>query len=564
MASTSQSYAESGKLASSRGKQPLHRILQWTLTPEAVASCFARDVFNMRESGIKDAGYFWLGRVPCRSVKLIGLLVGVQTYEARIVYYLDDGSAVIECHHRPGPTAPAPNKVKQEKTVKEVKTEPPLPLKPVAFVGDSVSIIGRISPLRDTRKIVVDSIARCPSANDEPRHWIAVRALHKTHYSLDEPFEIPARPASQLPSNTNNTRVLPPVTPSSFSTGSSPFSSPVKSTPSSHASPHRLRHPSRLHTQELTDNAFRIYLKHYMDNADDLRPPLPEPSTPTKPSRHALALGHETPRPHDHTPRRVVPLDFVRPFISAQDSESVRGFTVSYLRRVPELSLMAKRVVKAEAKRRAREARKKAKELGLSQKAVVVTKVMRNDQEKLHPRMKRLFHWAILQLVKDGDVISWDGPVRPYVENGDEHPDPNASGLWKINSSNSTVGGNSTVFSSASIAEDDEDEGVLTDPEPGEEAFVSLTPAFMVPYLENAISKWTAEATARAKDGPNSARSRVRALASGPTVGEITSFLKNDDMWRHLSDFTVQEGLAHLQDEGRAWMVGEDRWELSI
>ncbi|KAJ7444573.1 hypothetical protein B0H11DRAFT_2088732 [Mycena galericulata] len=529
----------------------LQRIWQWTLTPEAVAPCFAKDVLEMRESGVKDAEYFWLGRVPCRSVKLAGLLVGVQVYETRIVYYLDDGSAVVECNHRL--TAPALNK-------KDAKAEPS-PLKPVAYVGDSVFIVGRVTPWRNTRRVVIDSIEKCPSANDEPRHWIAVRVLHRTHYSLDEPFEIPARPAPQPPPTTNVAPVLAPTPSTSSSAPSSAFNSPVKST-SSQASPHRLRHPSRLHTQDLTDNAFRIYLKHYMDNADDLPRPPPVrdfPSTPTKSIRNRLPLGDETPRPTDRTPRQIIPLNFARPFAPEEEDvdpepDAMRGFTMSYLRRVPELALMAKRVVKAEAKRRAREARKKAKEGGGASQ--VLAKAMRNDQQKLHPRMKRLFNWAILQLVKDGDVVSWDGPMRPCAVSGDvdeqQQPDPDTSGLWKLNSSHST---------------DDDDEGVLTDPEPGEEGFISLTPAFMASHLEDAIRTLMAQATRRRAaqaQASTALRPNVGGPAPGPTVGEITAFLKNDDMWRNLSDFTVQEALEYLRDEGQAWMIGGGRWELSL
>lgn len=132
--------------------------------------------------------------------------------------------------------------------------------------------------------------------------------------------------------------------------------------------------------------------------------------------------------------------------------------------------------------------------------------------------------------------------------------------MWKLNSSSGTqfsVGGNSTVFSNASVAEDDEDEGELSDPAPDEEAFVSLTPAVLAPTVEHAISKLVAEATARG--------SRARAApAAGPTVPEIVSFLKNDDMWRNLSEFTVNEALGLLKDEGRAWTMGGGRWELSI
>ena len=33
-----------------------------------------------------DYDFFWLGRVPCRSVKLVGMVVGVIVYEKRIIY----------------------------------------------------------------------------------------------------------------------------------------------------------------------------------------------------------------------------------------------------------------------------------------------------------------------------------------------------------------------------------------------------------------------------------------------------------------------------------------------
>lgn len=33
-----------------------------------------------------DPDFFWLGRVPCRSVMVYGIVVGVQQYEQRTVY----------------------------------------------------------------------------------------------------------------------------------------------------------------------------------------------------------------------------------------------------------------------------------------------------------------------------------------------------------------------------------------------------------------------------------------------------------------------------------------------
>lgn len=36
--------------------------------------------------GRADMEYFWLGRIPCRTVELVGVLVGIQAYEQRVVY----------------------------------------------------------------------------------------------------------------------------------------------------------------------------------------------------------------------------------------------------------------------------------------------------------------------------------------------------------------------------------------------------------------------------------------------------------------------------------------------
>ncbi|KAI0729793.1 hypothetical protein C8Q72DRAFT_287604 [Fomitopsis betulina] len=66
----------------------------------------------MRDSGNRDMEYFWLERIPCRMVELVGVLVGIQVYEQLIVYILDDGSAVIDCNHT------------------EYRLHPPLPASP--------------------------------------------------------------------------------------------------------------------------------------------------------------------------------------------------------------------------------------------------------------------------------------------------------------------------------------------------------------------------------------------------------------------------------------------------
>ena len=74
-------------------------IWKWTLTKDAIAPCFVRDVLSMREAGgrglsvcsitypqpclfyIADVDFFWLGCTPCRSVLVIAMVVVVQIYK---------------------------------------------------------------------------------------------------------------------------------------------------------------------------------------------------------------------------------------------------------------------------------------------------------------------------------------------------------------------------------------------------------------------------------------------------------------------------------------------------
>lgn len=75
----------------------------------------------------------------------------------------------------------------------------------------------------------------------------------------------------------------------------------------------RLRHPSRLRSKELTKNVFKIYLKNFMD-----------------------IVSHNSFRPHREN------LD---PNSSFRRASQLKGFRLSYLRQIPELSALCKRII---------------------------------------------------------------------------------------------------------------------------------------------------------------------------------------------------------------------------
>ena len=162
---------------------------------------------------------------------------------------VDDGTAVIDCNH-PHPQ-PTQHKVDAKRTLSELsKPDPPLELKPVAKVGNFVQVVGRVRAVHSLRQIIVDRIGlstdilvlswlplteillaeTCSSPNDELVHARTVRELHRTSYSLSDPFVIPPRKCQPAFTTPTKNKVMVVQTPSTIrsSPPSSISSSPVK------------------------------------------------------------------------------------------------------------------------------------------------------------------------------------------------------------------------------------------------------------------------------------------------------------------------------------------------
>lgn len=337
----------------------------------------------------------------------------------------------------------------------------------------------------------------------------------------------------------------------------------------------KLRHPSRLHTHDLTDNTFRIYIKHYMDCmqepqrfTNDSHAAVADsisqtPSTPTKRPRF-----DETPRQLSHynsdfTPRPRIPApnfgakglpsnSFDPPPPSQMPIKTRRGFTLSYLRRVPELALLARRVTEAVARRNLNKERKKMQDAGLLRKGQPMPATY--TAGKMGPPIKRLFQWAIVKMLQEGDIALWDGPVYLCPETSFM----NVSRLWKSNTSASTAGGDSMAFSATTGSmpsfwrDDDDDEEALSDPEPEEEAYIVLTPEYLANYVEGAIMVLV-----------NHYQTIGKPYA-GATRDGILSVLRKDDRWQFLGTWSIDEALQYLKREDRVWDMGKGRWDLTL
>jgi len=248
---------------------------------------------------------------------------------------------------------------------------------------------------------------------------------------------------------------------------------------------------------------------------------------------------------------------------------------------------MARRVVKAETKRRAREEyklnatkqqpqAKKPAMSSLSSNAQNITS--QKPDEPVAPKMKRLFQWAIVKLYEEGSVVLWDGAVRPLPSHNEGRE---ISGLWKVNS---MAGADSTMFSSMSgttsrttsrIENEVEDDGNISDPPTNgeEEAYISLTPAHLAPHVEKAISTLMARSRStavHAHNHTNKISDRTHKLPKpapppGPTKEEITTFLRRvDGRWARVGEWVVDDALEVLRKEDKVWRIGKGQWELCL
>ncbi|KAG0704963.1 hypothetical protein DFH29DRAFT_325765 [Suillus ampliporus] len=584
-------------------------IWKWTFTKEATAPCFIRDVLSMKESNAKDTDFYWLGHIPCRTVLIVGIVVGIQDYEKRTLYTIDDSTAVIECVLR----HPSPPKVPTNAGAggsvqksgwdatshgfnRSIPPPPPPPIH-VTAIGYPVQVTGKVVRFYDARQIVAESIEPCQSTNDQWKHCKTVVELHKSKYSVPKPFEkpaplvvsscetelgnlqdrrLPATTSSSTRENyalTSKTNIPAPRTPLKRPlhghAPSSPLTDSTTSAPSSpvkpgSTDPPKLRHPSRLHTRDLTENTFRLYLKHYMDHAPAVVPDWDVCddtfSTPTKRPRVQF---DQTPKArkvcttHDRTPRASVVDD------SALTGPT--GFTLSHLRRVPELALLASRVVHAEAKRRARAEREAEKaKSAQTQKASLKSAhasssktTNAHSQTRTKPsdaprvKMKRLFSWAVLKLYEEGSIVLWDksASLLPGTISMPRYPGfGNTNELWKTANSTTSFStannsvfstANSTIFSSASASSSkfvmSEEDAYLSDPPMDEEdeVYVSVTPTLLAGPIRDIM---------RAK-GIGGRNAKVKAE-------EITRCLRRGDArWARVGAWAVEEAMEVILGE---------------
>lgn len=291
--------------------------------------------------------------------------------------------------------------------------------------------------------------------------------------------------------------------------------------------------------------------------------PAPDDERTPRLSHRSSALATPRPRPAHSVSR----LDHSGHDGGNNDSVVV-GCTLSFLLRVPELTNLACRVVQAEARRREKtrqsESQSGAASLDSSSRE---RRAFVSSTEGTIPKVKRLFSWAIRKLYQDGSIIMWDGPALTVLE---PHIAPDSSMLYRSSQLEQDSRSRLVSRHETQPGDDNSMEG-LSDPPSDEEAYASLSTAYLAAQVEQAIRSLIALQTRRREENENTymgpAVSRRRLLPlPGPTKEDITTHLRRgDDRWKRVNGWAVQEALKWLRDNGRVWCVSEDdggRWEL--
>lgn len=218
---------------------------------------------------------------------------------------------------------------------------------------------------------------------------------------------------------------------------------------------------------------------------------------------------------------------------------------------------MAKRVVKQRAREEDKKARAIVSQPSSKPSSKQHVKRIRLDRAGLAAKKKRLFQWAICELLREGSIVLWDGPRRP-CQDQDGREKANASMLWKDNSTPTTA--DSSLFSNADSSRPDsmldEDDLDLSDPECDEEAYVSTKPEFLASPIKDALTALAA--------APKKRIVKRNELLGGSTKEEIVGYLRRDDRWRFIGEWNVAEALEYMDRENMAWCVGDDKWIATI
>jgi len=238
------------------------------------------------------------------------------------------------------------------------------------------------------------------------------------------------------------------------------------------------------------------------------------------------------------------------------------GFTLSYLRRVPELAELARRIARHNRKRKARDEKENEK-LSVSPSPRRLTRISTKvDTKAADAKMaKRLFVMTLRLLYDEGSVVfsdghrnrKWDAEEAGWLQNREDE-------IWNVrwgddtcaDVTHTTVG--STSITSATSGNGTRHTNIvdpeLSEPEPDEEAYIPVTPSILVQPILDAIRSVVIQ--------------KGKVAQGGATAAEVLETLRGraDERWARISDWAIENALEMMAEDEVVWKSTQGRWTV--
>ena len=245
----------------------------------------------------------------------------------------------------------------------------------------------------------------------------------------------------------------------------------------------------------------------------------------------------------------------------AHHKHGADAFTLSYLRRVPELAELARRVARHTRKRKAREEKEKEKSR-TSSSSRRATRPSRVDTKATDTKMaKRLFVMAIRVMYDEGSIVfsvgdgnrTWDAGEAEWLQDREDE-------IWKVQRGDdtqtsvvqTTVGSTSITLTTIgnttrqTIVDDPE----LSEPDPDEESYIPVTSSILVQPILDAIRFLIIR--------------KGKVAQRGATIAEIMEALQSklDERWARIGDWAIGNALERMEEDEVVWKSAQGRWTV--
>jgi hypothetical protein len=229
------------------------------------------------------------------------------------------------------------------------------------------------------------------------------------------------------------------------------------------------------------------------------------------------------------------------------------AFTLSYLRRVPELAEVAKRIARHQRKQKARDQKEKEKSRASTSPRRATRASTKADNRAADAKMaKRTFVMTLRTLYDEGSIVFSDGNSnRKWDAEEAEWLKDQENEIWTVQRGDDTSA-NVTRTTVTTIGNTTR-QTILGDPElsepgPDEEAYIPVTPSILVRPILDAIESVVIR--------------KGKAARGGATAAEILETLRGrlDERWARIGDWAIENALDVMEEDEVVWKSAQGRW----